>query len=167
MISGKGHRPPVLLIPNVEHLPDKAFEALKGYPGRVVLVGEDSLLGRNEYDRPRSEKFEGERIEFHQSTEARNLWETLLDRLPEWGLESLIKVTDADGSPVWGVEWLVAEYKGQNVINLIQHGKQPVDVVLNRSGEPFLGTDLFDGERVVGKLTLKPLDPRIALGCDL
>ena len=164
LISGEGHRPPVLLIPNIEHLPDKAFEALTSYPGRVVLVGGDSLLGWNEYNHPRSEKFEGERIEFHQSTETRNLWETLLDKLPSWGLESPIRVTDADGSPVWGVEWLVAEHEGRTVINLIQHGKQPVDVVLSRSGEPFLGTDLFDGERVAGKLTLKPLDPRIALG---
>jgi len=73
-------------------------------------------------------------------------------------------VTDADGSPVWGVEWLVAEHEGRTIINLIQHGRQPVNVVLSHSGEPFTGTDLFDQERVDGKLTLKPLDPRIVLG---
>jgi len=162
LIAGKGNRPPVLLVPDIRHLSEGAFKALKDYPGRIVLVGQTPILHWDAYNRPRVERLDCERIEFSDSE--RELWRCLLDRSTVWGLIPPVRIMQSDSKPIWGVEWLVAVYEGRPIVNLIQHGKDEVQVILRYKDAPFRGIDLFSQERVEGKLTLKPLNPRILAG---
>lgn len=162
---GVGNRPPILLIPNIRHLSAEGFAALKDYPGKVVLVGDDSILYWDSYHNPRKNKLDYERIEFSRDhTEAQDLWKNLLDKLPIWNVAPKACVLDDNRKPVWGVEWLVAEHKGQQVVNLIQHATKPVKVALYVNEEPFNGIDMFTQEDIAGKLELKPLEPKILKG---
>ena len=162
LASGNGHRPPVLLIPDIHHLSDTAFEVLKQYPGRVVLVGDGSLLEWDAYRRERTASLDAEQISFSRhETEARPLWEQLLGRFPAWSLQPPVEITDEHGTPVWGVEWLVADAQGQTVVNLIQHARQGVRVRIARRGTPVAAKDLFTEEMIEGIFTLRPLEPRM------
>ncbi len=161
LASGTGHRPPLLLVPNIGHLSDTAFDALRDYPGRVVLVG-SGLLSRDEYGHERTAVLDAESVPFSRGeTEARGIWEDLLVRLPAWGIEPLVRITDSAGQPVWGVEWLTAKYAGGIVVNLIQHARQAVEIQVLRDKTPVRCTDLFTGKTSDGTLLLKPLSPRL------
>ncbi len=160
LMSSKGYRPPVLLVPNINHLPENAFDALAKYPGRVVFVGQEPMLSHDEYNRQRSQILDCELVEFSRlNTGVKALWTNLLNRLPEWGLAPLVSVTHSDGSPVWGVEWLCAEYDGQPIVNLIQHGIQSDQVILRYKGKQFHAINLFSREEINGEITLDPLSP--------
>ena len=70
---------PLLFVPGIVHLSDAAFETLGRYRGRLILVGGDGLLSRNEYDRERGERLEGERVSFEYGrTTWRKLWLALV-----------------------------------------------------------------------------------------
>jgi hypothetical protein len=168
LIAGTGPRPPVLLVPSVHHLSDEAVKALAAYPGRVVLVGDGRLLDRDAYDRPRESKPDGERLaRSSREGDAKRLWPRLLERLPTWKTTPTVSVSHADGSPVWGVEWLAAEYDGRLIVNLVQHADKPERIVLRRGTAPFQGLDLLTGERIDGELTLEPLMPRLLADTDV
>jgi hypothetical protein len=165
LMSGTGNRPSVLIVPNIHHLPESAFKALAKYPGRIVLVGEKPMLNYDAYHNPRSQSLDYEFIEFFRlKTDVKALLELLLNRLPLWGLAPLVSVTHSDGSPVWGVEWLVAEYREQLIVNLIQHGIHSDQVVLRYKGKPFRAINLFNQNEIDGELTLEPLSPIILIG---
>ena len=88
---------PLLFVPGIVHLSDAAFETLGRYRGRLILVGGDGLLSRNEYDRERGERLEGERVSFEYGrTTWRKLWEELLPRLERWGVRPMVEVRDAE-----------------------------------------------------------------------
>jgi hypothetical protein len=162
LMTGKGHRPPILLVPNVRHLPAAALDALEQYPGRVVLVGGPGCLERSEYDQRQRPAPEWERIGFdRKTTQPEDLWPVLLQRLPAWHVKLPVEVTDIEGEPVWGVEWLTAQAGEQPIVNLIRHARQAVRIRIRFLSRPARGTDLLTGEKFDSTLKLAPLRPRL------
>lgn len=155
----------LLFVPNIVHLSDAAFEALRRYQGRVVLVGDGALLSRNEYDEPRKmpdAPKNWERISFSsQRATWQELWQLLQTALPRWGVQPLVQIRDDKGSPVWGVEWLCAEVTGGLIVNLCNYRNEAVRITLWRNRKPVSGVDLLSGERVDGSVYLSPLQVRL------
>ncbi|MBD3183607.1 hypothetical protein GF312_15040 [Candidatus Poribacteria bacterium] len=164
LANGDGHRPDVLLVPNIKHLSDAAFDALEKYPGKVILMGDVDILRLNEYNKPRGNVPDWDKIQYKQSeTDAEALWVKILEKLPEWNLLPLVDVRKPDGSYHWGVEWLAAKYDGKVVVNLIQHGREKQEVHLTYKEKPFAGLNMFNNIKISGKATLKPLEPVILI----
>jgi hypothetical protein len=162
-----GDGTPTLLIPNVVHLSDAAFENLRKLKWRIVLVGEGDLLSRNEYDERRDVGFEVgthiERLPFrYGQTTWRDLWRILLPKLAKWGIEPAIQVRDEKGEPIWGIHWLCASLPNRSlVVNLCNYRHDPVRVTLWRDGKQIGGVDLIDGKDFSGAIPLESLQVRL------
>lgn len=162
---GKVPDAPVLFLPNIVHLSDEAFETLKRYKGRIVLVGSDELLSRNEYGIARKIGHETwgklERIEFeYGKTSWQNLWQVLLEKLKSWGVKPLVEVRDDKGMPIWGVAWRCAETPYGIIVNLCNYRHDTVRVTLWQNSKRVKGIDLLSSERL-SVTTLKPLEIRL------
>jgi len=162
--AGKLPEAPLLFVPDIVHLSDAAFEGLKRYTGRLVLVGGDDLLSRNDYNRERSEKVQGERLPYRYGQGAwLILWQSLLPRLEEWKVLPDIQLRDSQGQPLWGVEWLTARTERGKIVNLCNYRSKAMEVVLSQGGKQVEAADLLTGERVAGAITLQPLEVRLLL----
>jgi hypothetical protein len=164
--AGQVPKMPVLLVPNVRHLPTDALAALKQYRGKLVLVGDERVLGFDEYDSPRDAVKVGLKAEpfayMHGQTTSKQLWEDLLQRLPAWRVRPSVDIRDADGKPVWGVVWLTAECNSRRIVNLINYRHEPVTIRLNAKGRGLSATGLFDANKLDGPILLRPLEPFLA-----
>ncbi len=153
----------VLFVPGVSHLPQAAFGALRQYRGKLVLVGGDEVLARDEYDQPQPEAAAlpvAGRIPFRRGqTEAKQLWASVLERLRALGVTPMVSVQAADGRPVWGVEWLTASVHDHHVLNLINYRTEELHVTLWSGERRLEGRNLFSQQLVRGELTLAPLEP--------
>lgn len=137
---------------------------LKRYKGRVVLVGDDPLLTRNEYDGERTEPLSAERLSFHYPhTTWRDLWQALLPKLFAWNVQPSVQVFDEKGQPLAGVEWLCASTPQGIVVNLCNYHNEPLRVTLWRNGKKVGGADLLSGEKIEDSATLAPLQVRLVL----
>ncbi len=156
---------PILFVPNIVHISDAAFETLKRYKGRIVLVGKEELLSRNEYGMVRNtgqgtwDKLE--RIEFeYGKTTWRELWQLIMAKLKAWGVEAPVEIRDEKGMPIWSVAWRCAKIQKGIVVNLCNYRHDTVRVTLWRNKKPIKGTDLFSGEQL-SLVTIKPLEIRL------
>ncbi|MCS7192467.1 MAG: beta-galactosidase [Armatimonadetes bacterium] len=164
---------PVLFVPNIVHLSDAAFEALKRYKGRIVFVGNDKLLSRNEYGVTRDmgqgtqgkekDKWDDlEQIEFeYGKTSWLELWQVLLAKLKAWGAKSLIEVRNEKGEPIWGIAWRCAKTEGGTIVNLCNYRHDAMTVTLWCNEEQVKGVDLLNGEKLGQTIKLKPLEIRL------
>lgn len=149
---------PILFMPAITHLSERAFNALKGFRGRLVFVGEGDFLTDTDYGAPRGERIPADRLSFRFGPDTwHTLWQTLGARSPSWGIRPYVDVRDAGGNPVWGVEWRSARTPYGTVVNLCNYRTQPVTIRLQRAGRPVTATDVLTGRRVAGPVTLKPL----------
>jgi hypothetical protein len=152
----------VVLVPAITHLSEAALAALRKFNGRLVLVGEGDLLGRDEYDRPRNPGVSGETIPFrHGPTSARELHAQIMARMSRWNLRPAVELREAGQPSAWGVEWRSADTPAGLVVNLCNYRKEPVTVVLNRSGQAVAARDCLDDSRVNGALTLQALEVKL------
>ncbi len=163
---------PLLFVPNVTHLSDAAFAGLKRYKGRLVLVGDDPLLTRNEYDEVRRSAIHGAsetpdksgdyKLSFnYPHTTWRDLWQSLLPKLFAWNVRPSVQVLDEKGQPLAGVEWLCASTPKGIVVNLCNYRNEPLRVTLWRNGKKVGGVDLLSGEKIKDSATLAPLQVRL------
>lgn len=157
---------PILFVPNIVHLSDAAFETLKRYKGRIVLVGEGELLSRNEYDHEHGERERTtrkcERIGFRYGQMIwQQLWQVLLTKLNEWGIQPLVHVRGEKGEPIWGVAWLCAETPNGTIVNLCNYRNDAVRVTLWRDGKQISGVDLLSGETFKGIIPMPSLQVRL------
>ncbi|MBC7326875.1 beta-galactosidase [bacterium] len=154
---------PLLFVTNIHHLSDKAFEGLRNYKGRIVLVGEGELLNFNEYDKPREERIEGERLEYrYGETTWQDLWLKLTTKLVGWGIKQPVEVTDRSGKPIWGVVWLSRETEKGILVNLCNYRNEKVEIKLRKAGKTAL--DLVSGKRIgTDAIVLSPLETKLLL----
>jgi hypothetical protein len=154
---------PVVFVPGIVHLSGAALAGLRQFKGRVVLVGGDDALTRDEYGRERRpELATTDTFPFrHGSTSSRKLHEQIVAKLPSWNLHPALELREAGLQPAWGVEWRSAEVREGTVVNLCNYRKEPVSAVLMRSGRPTAAQDLLTGRPVDGPLTLAPLEVRL------
>ncbi|MDW8104531.1 MAG: beta-galactosidase [Armatimonadota bacterium] len=136
--EGQLPRAPVLLVAQQRHLSERAMETLRRYQGRIVFIGEGDWLSRNEYGQERVHRLSpAARMAFSYSkTTARDLWQALLQALPQWGLKPRVEIRDEAGNPVWGVAWRSAEVDGRLVVNLCNYRHDTVRLRLWRDGKP-------------------------------
>ncbi len=159
---------PVLFVPNIVHLSDAAFETLKRYKGRIVLVGNGNLLSRNEYGMSRDTgqwiQSKAEQIKFeYGKTSWRDLWQVFSERLKSLGVKPLVEVRDEKGLPIWGVAWRCAETPNGIIVNLCNYRQDAVKVTLWRDSKEVTGVDLLNGEQLSRSFTLSPLQIRLML----
>jgi len=153
---------PLLFIPNVTHLSDKAFAALQRYHGRVVDVGAAPLLTRNEYDRPRDARLTADTLPFtYGKSDWRSIRRALEPALAHWKVIPGVDVRDGTGAQPWGVEWRSTRQGKAAVVNLCNYRQTPVQVTLKMHGKPAAATDVLTGARVHGSFTLAPLEVRL------
>ena len=163
LAAGKLPSAPVLIVPNARHLPEGAFLALQKYTGKLVLAGGDDVLRFDEYgarrDGPASLRAAGRLSYQRGKTGGKELWERLREQSRNWGVETSISLSTPDGKPVWGVEWLSAEFNGHHLLNCINYGQEPVKVAIRRQGRLTRTRSLWDGMEVPSPFQLRPLEP--------
>jgi hypothetical protein len=164
---------PVLFIPNVVHLSEKAMQRLREYRGRLVFAGEGDILSRDEYGAPHAQRLTGDFLTYrYGKTTWQDLWKELAPRLERWRIHPTVELRDTTGKPVWGVTYRSGTlpfsdaYAGREVpratvVNLCNVRHQPVTFRLMRNGQPITATDVLTGERVTGTITLQPLEVKL------
>jgi hypothetical protein len=147
---------PILFVPNVAHLSDAAFGSLSSFKGKIVSVGDNKPLAKNEYNEERSQLTAlSDPIPFTTNqTKWRDIWSALPARLE--GIKPLIDVRDENGQRVWGVPWRCAKTDDCIIINLYNARREPVTLTLD---QPCV--NLLTGQRIDGKFTLQPMEVRI------
>jgi len=154
--EGVTPRSRLLLVPNVSHLSDAARATLSRWRGRLVLVGGDDLLTRNEYGAPR-DPLPGERMPFaHGKGGWREMLGAVRSRLAAWKLRPPLQVTGPAGEPVAGVEWRCARTPSGVVANLCNHLSKPVRLRLSAPA-----VDALTGAPIAGPFTLQPMEARL------
>lgn len=163
LAAGKMPSVPVLFVPEVRHLPRAALEGLQHYGGKVVTVGGDAVLSRDEWGQPAPaiRAADGHIAYGGDPRDDRQLWRDILAQLKAWEVVPDVQVRDADGQPVWGVEWLAASAGGQRVVNLINFRREPVTVELHGNDRLLTGRNLFSGAPATGPMVLPPLEPML------
>ncbi len=157
----------VIVMPQVTHVTDAAFESLRNYVtlgGKIVTVGDD-CFGWNEYNQPRQDELPIFAA-FPSSLSAQELWRVFDKQLAiltsatgkEWNVPRPVRVADLEGRPVWGVELLCAEYADGLVINLVNYTRTR-QVIRLEMAQPHRVVNLFTGETAPDILTLEPLEP--------
>ncbi|MCL5099193.1 MAG: beta-galactosidase [Candidatus Omnitrophica bacterium] len=153
---------PILMVPDVTHLSNAAFESMKKYRGRIVLVGGADLLSRDDYGKPRADRLKADRIPYQFGpTKWEDLWNVLLKNLPAWGVNPAVELRSPDGSPLWGVEWRSSQTPKGTVVNLCNYRQTPVTFELFRGDKAVRATDCLSGELLPRNLSLKPLEIRL------
>lgn len=152
---------PVLFIPNASYLSDSAFKTLHGYKGRLVTLGGEPLA-YNEYGQSRQTKLASDIIEYTPGkTYADDLWKSLLSKLPGWNVKNQVKLTDAKGKPVWGVEYLQACTSNGTIVNMCNYLNNAENVKLSSGGKAVKAVDVLTGKSVSGVIKLQPLEVRL------
>jgi hypothetical protein len=165
-------KPParVIFVPNIVHLSDEAFAALKGFVGTVVLVGDEAVLTRNEYDHVRDIRTAAEkwpRVEFDvERTTWGDLRAALMPRLVEWGVpRPRVSLSGADGRAPAGVEWRCAiPPDGRLLVNVCNYLNSSVKLKLIRlDGQPAGARELIGDQSLApGQIiSLAPLEVRL------
>ncbi len=157
---------PIVFVPDIQHLSDKAYRALQHYRGQVILIGGNNVLEWNDYGKQRSAA-NYTLIPFDPSvTTERQLLREIQPILRRYHDQPLVSITGAGGQQaVWGVERLCARYEGHTLVNLVNYLNKPVQVRLEENGRPFMGRDILSAsdERIPSTLTLQPLHPMLVI----
>jgi hypothetical protein len=153
-----------LFVPNIVHLSDCAVETLRrAYRGKIVFVGDENLLSRSDYDRPRPTPAHAASVPFGPT-----LWSDLRASLSPIlaGLQIApeLQLTGASGSPIAGVEWRIARVRGGRVVNLCNYLSKPITCRLagrGPHGRPAASVDVLTGKSLDGAFELKPMEIRL------
>jgi hypothetical protein len=151
-----------LFVPAIQHFSEKGLAGLRQYKGRLVLVGDGDLLSRDEYGRNRTTKLEAQQLPFrHGPTSWRALYQELRTKLPQWNVRPAVELAGSDQQPVWGVEWWSVRIPQGLVVNLCNYRTSPVTCQLRQADRRATITDVLNGQRSDGPLTLQPLEIRL------
>ena len=152
---------PVLVIPYVKHLSEKAFQELRAYKGQVVMIGGGDVLSCDEYNRPRTDKLSADRIDCCAMDPWRSLWKSVMAKLPKWNTRPQVQIVDTAGQPIWGVIWRGADVKNGAVVNICNERQDAVNIKLIKNGKPIQAVDVLTGEKLKGAIKMAPLEVRL------
>jgi hypothetical protein len=157
-----------ILVPLITHLSDAAFDALESVKERVVLVGGDALLSRDEYDGARPKRLAVETIPFaYSKTRWEDLQTILAGRLEAWGIRPPVELLMEDEGdakrlvPARGVEWLSVQFDGALIVNWVNYRNRRVRLTIRRGGKATRGTDLLTGVTEEESFSMAPLDVKL------
>ncbi len=160
--GGIGPATSTLFVPGNVHLSQLALQKLGGYRGRVVFVGSDQLLSRDDHDHPTTLKIQGEVLGADGDLSWRALWGDLTRVLPRWNVVSPLTIRDGQGKLVWGIEWRSAlDPSGRWIINVCNYRNDAVTVELTLNGRPASGRDVLTGIRLTQTTALGSLETKL------
>jgi hypothetical protein len=154
----------LLIIPDIQHLSDAAFESLSSFKGKILFASSSGreLLTRNEYDQPRTAKLPASSLQdpLRLPTKWQELLAMLRPRIAQAGLAPTLTMANEKGSPQSQVQWQTAQTPNGRVVNLYNASHDPATVTLT---PPTEAVDLLTGERFAprARITLKSLDVRL------
>ena len=177
----------VVCLPAISHFSDAALLTLRRFKGRLVFVGNEECLSRDEYGKTRPHPgplpegegmrrpgplpegegmrrpdLHGENITFGRGVaSAEELWRKILAELPHWKLSPALEVRGMDGKPLWGVEWRIAQTAQGPLVNLCNYRRTSMSVKLVRGDKIPAARDVLTGSSVAEPFCLQPLEVRL------
>ena len=146
----------VLILPQVTHLPDDAREGVKKLAAagvRIVAYGDASE--RNDYNQSR-EIIAAEALPKAKDSAA--LFAALTEREATWRLPNVLRLVDAKGLPVFGVEIRSVPDGDGAIASVCNHLREPQRVSLaGTEGQPL--TDLITGKALDANFMVEPMVP--------
>lgn len=156
-----------VIAPAVKHAPDSLAAAIAAYclgGGKLWVIGEEPVCGRDEYSRPRALHLpETAVVQFPGDLSARELWARFLQQMQAEGLRRPLTVTDAGGRAPWAVEYRAARDAQGTLVSIVNLWGTPQKVRLSVDGQAVRGLqDLRRDTEIQGnELTLQPLEATI------
>ena len=158
----------LIIVAGAWRVPETTLQGLEQFEENGGFVG---CLGdcfqANEYGRPFSKQYKVG-MSKPEPKDAKALFDELIPVPEEVGLKRPVVVTDADGNPVWGVEYLAAKEeaakngatkKGDRLlVNLCNYLTEPRTVEIRVDGKAVGGVDLLGGKTSAASWTLAPLE---------
>lgn len=154
----------LLIVPDIAHLSDAAFDSLAGFKGRILFAGAagGDLLTRNEYNQPRAARLRAPSLldPLRLPTAWQELLAQLRPRLVRAGLTPPVQVVSERGSPQSQVQWQCAQTPEGLLVNLYNASHDPATVALT---PPAPAVDLLTSQSPSADslLTLQPLEVRL------
>ncbi len=156
-----------VIAPALKHAPDSLAQALNRYcaaGGKVWVVGEGPLCGRDGYNRPREFSPPEDAVRrFPGGVSARELWPLFLAEMQAAGIRRFATLTDAEGQAPWGVEYRTVREKDGVLLSLANLWGTPRRVRVTIGGR-MAGAihDLRTDSQVSGnEITLRPLEATV------
>jgi hypothetical protein len=160
--SGIKPSTPIVFVPGIVHISPLALRPLVEYRGRILFMGSDRLLSRDDHDHPTTLKIPAEVLGDTHADSWRLLWEELTVALTRWQVSSPVQLRDSHGKAIWGVEWRSAhDTTGELIVNLCNFRHDSVKVQLVREGRIAKGTDLLSGLPLQPTTVLQSLETKI------
>jgi hypothetical protein len=145
----------VLVLPQVTHLPDGAREGVEKLLAAGVRVGVvGDVPEQNDYRQPRAVRVSET---LPRTSDSAAFFAVLTERAAAWGLPPVLRLTDAAGRPVFGVEIRAAPFGDGFVASVCNHLREPQTVSLAGAGSSL--TDLITGRRLGAPFTVEPMVP--------
>jgi len=123
----------LIIIPQATHITAEAHQGLQRYVasgGHLIAIGNE-CLGHDAYDTTYdSEETIRMRASFSADVSARELWEIFEAQLRDWGINRIVSITTEDEQPVWGVEYLTAQFQGRLIVNLVNYTREIKQIYL-------------------------------------
>ncbi len=152
----------VLFVPSATHLSRLALSTLSRYKGRVIWVGSERLLSRDEYGHQTHPPDPTEQLTYiYPKTTARDLWRQIAASLSRWGLSRELNLVDTSDLPAWGVDWKVVPFRNSLLINLCNYNHETMELKILHKGRPVVGWDLLKREPIAGTFRLASLQVRL------
>jgi len=160
--NGVGPATPTLLVPGIVHLSRQALKSLARYRGRIVFVGSDQLLSRDDHDHSVALKVPAVVLGGDGADTWRSLWEELTIALRRWQAESPIQVRDVSGQALWGVEWRSAHQETDAwLVDLCNYRHDSVTIQLQRDGRTAPGIDVLTDVALPETIVLRSLETKL------
>ena len=152
----------LIVASSATRVPETTLQGLDYFEkqgGKVLCLGD--CFTANEYGKPFQQRYN-----FKSAMPEANNSKEVFDKLPSLlsgiSLQRPVRVVDADGNPVWGVEYLSTVHNGKTIVNLCNYLQEPRTVrVLRANGQTASGQDLLTGGEFKGTCTLQPLVPQL------
>ncbi|MGI5868288.1 MAG: beta-galactosidase [Kiritimatiellia bacterium] len=144
----------VVVLPDVTHLSDDALAGLKKLEAEganIVSFGRE--LTCDDFGNRRSGRAFPSLVS--DLSNARAVADAMFEAMPSWGLKPCPRVSGVDSDrPVFGVESHGYEEDGRSYVSVVNHLREPVEVVM-----PGKGRELITGRALEKKTILPPMMP--------
>lgn len=155
-----------VIAPGLGHAPDCLASALAGYcqaGGKLWVVGEAPVCGRDEYGRPRDLALPASALVRFPAASALELRGLFLAQMRAQGIRRLVTVAGPDGEAPWGVEYRAVRDGSAALVSIANLWGEPQTLRLTLYGQSARSVeDLRRAVTVRGaEVTLKPLEATI------
>ena len=165
---------PLIIVPELTHIPEYQLSVIERYveSGGKLLVFDENSLALDDFDNPHNP----ERIanilknaEIHPTPD-RNTpgwFETyctiIKNASRSSGLMKVEVINAENGEPIKKVEWMVTEYNGKLLINMVNYtyGEDKTVKILVDGKEITSSKDILNGENLGTEIFMAPYSPRL------